>query len=206
MTTLQRGTAQRTKRTQLEDIYSRQFRSQVLRTFRGDEKFEKPYGGSLSPAIIFVGNMGKPSLEILNNTLDRVDIRACYLTDPWKHNKTHAPRPEELATALMYVEQEIGVLTPNLVVPVGQAGVELFMEDCISNVHGQVMDWETHWLIPMVYPGMAMTDPNARTNLINDVGRIEHYARRKYSREEAERLNKETPDEARMSDNEEHLV
>lgn len=109
----------------------------------------------------FVGLAGK----VLDKALESVGIKRedIYITSVIRYRppKNRPPKPEEIAAFAPYVDEEIKIIDPKIIVTLGRYAMEKFLPDeKISNVHGKVfkLKWrgKKRLIIPMFHPAAAL--------------------------------------------------
>lgn len=147
------------KGPELEKVYRKQRDNTILKEFRGEAEFIFPTGPHY-PEVLYLGDIGPYSESTLRKCIAEVGMNGhrAYLSPLWKHKTDRSPTHVELDALLAFVQMEIEVLRPKVVVPIGQQALSVFMEhECISGTHGNPYDWEKHWLIPIRRPPFYYT-------------------------------------------------
>lgn len=134
----------------------------------------------------FVGAAGKFLDEMLAMIgLDRKDI---YITNIVKYRppNNRDPLPEEKAAFLPYLQQQIEVIRPKLLVPLGRHGMGCFLPNLqISKVHGKPKRIRLNFkgengksagvpvvILPLFHPAAALYNGSLRQTLIDDFAQI----------------------------------
>jgi uracil-DNA glycosylase family 4 len=163
------------RRKHIESIHKRQKNNPTLRALRGDNPFV-PAQGPLNPQIVVVGDISPQSWPHWEKALqaDNLHRVRIYYTTLTKGRTVRSLSDKEIDRALVYLEEEIEVLQPSVVVPLGQDGVETFINDeCISNVRGKRYDWDDYELVPVIHPRLVLSNPKARhIELVNDLAAV----------------------------------
>jgi len=128
--------------------------------------------------VPFVGRAGKILDELLESVnLKREDI---FITNIVKCRppENRDPWPEEISTCTPFLEQQILLIQPKVLVPLGRFATKYLFkkyglpEETISTVHGQKFEVGTLagkvTIIPMYHPAVATYDPNKKPMLLND--------------------------------------
>lgn len=113
----------------------------------------------------FVGAAGKLLTTLLTSIgIDREDV---YITNMVKTRppENRDPSPEELAAYEKYLDRELEVIEPKVVITLGRFSMAKFLPTArISSVHGQVQSvkWKGKELvvIPMYHPAAALRNGN----------------------------------------------
>jgi len=88
------------------------------------------------------------------------------------------PLPEEITACWPYLEQQIKIIKPKLIVTLGRHSMGRFLRDLkISEVHGQPKRasglWQSRQVyLPLYHPAVALYDPNKRVVLFEDFKKI----------------------------------
>lgn len=150
----------KSKSAELEAVYRKQRDNEVLREFRGEAEFLFPQVGCQYPEVLFICEQGPYSDSTLRKCAGEVglNVHRCSFTTLWKHHRDKSPGDYEYGAVLAFLEDEIAILRPKVVVPVGQEVLNAFLEvEAISAVHGNPYDWDQHWLIPIPRPPFYYT-------------------------------------------------
>lgn len=131
--------------------------------------------------VPFVGAAGKFLDEMLSEVnLNREDI---YITNIVKYRppNNRDPLPEEKAEFTPYLEKQLAIIDPDIVVTLGRHSMEYFLPDMkISAVHGRA--FRKHLLpskadkkivlMPMYHPAAALYNGGLRQTLIEDFKKV----------------------------------
>ncbi len=112
----------------------------------------------------FVGLAGKLLTETLTEIgIDRKDV---YISNVvrFRPPQNRDPLPEELAAFAPYIDQEIEIINPKLIVTLGRFSMGKFIPDVkISQVHGnpRIVLWQGKEVLvmPMFHPAAALRAP-----------------------------------------------
>ena len=117
----------------------------------------------------FVGRAGKLLDELLAEiALDRA---AVYITNVLKARPpcNRDPRPDEVAHSMPWLERQLELIRPRLVVPLGRHALAHFVPGGkISLLHGQVVAAGERTLYPMYHPAAALRSRRLRDTLLTD--------------------------------------
>jgi uracil-DNA glycosylase family 4 len=144
-----------------------------------------PGEGSASASVVFVGEApgatedreGRPFVGRAGAVLDEVLARAhlaredVFITNVLKARppRNRDPRAAEVAHHLGWLEAQLGVIRPRLLVPLGRHALARFARDVtIGEVHGHVLERDGRTLFPMYHPAAALRDPRRRAALLAD--------------------------------------
>jgi uracil-DNA glycosylase len=117
----------------------------------------------------FVGRAGKLLDELLEAAgLQRDDV---YITNVLKARPpgNRDPRADEVAHSMPWLEEQLALIQPRLIVPLGRHALRHFDPDVkISDVHGQVLYARDRALFPMYHPAAALRARGLRETLFED--------------------------------------
>jgi DNA polymerase len=121
----------------------------------------------------FVGAAGKFLQEMLEMIgLKREDV---YITNIVKYRppNNRDPLPDEKSTFLPYLQTQLEVIQPKLVVTLGRHSLNCFLPDLqISQVHGQPKRYKGWVYLPLFHPAAALYNGSMRQTLIDDFAKI----------------------------------
>ena len=121
----------------------------------------------------FVGAAGKFLNEMLEMIgMNRADV---YITNIVKYRppNNRDPLPEEKAAFLPYLESQLEVIQPVLVITLGRHSLNCFLPDLqISKVHGQPKRYKGRIYLPLFHPAAALYNGSMRQTLIDDFALI----------------------------------
>ena len=149
--------------------------------------------GSLNPKIYILGEapgrtedeMGRPfvgrSGRFLRSLLVSLELspeKDVYITSVVRYrppeNKT--PTPKQVLAYEEYVNQELRIIKPKLIVTVGGVSLKKFSKEPITKLHGKPMpaDWLGHkfTLVPMFHPAAALRNPKIKKIMITDFKKL----------------------------------
>ena len=117
----------------------------------------------------FVGASGKFLSEMLALiNLERKDI---YITNVVKYRppNNRDPLPEEKEAFLPYLQAQLEVIQPSIVVTLGRHSMNCFLPDLqIGKVHGQPKRYKGRVYLPLFHPAAALYNGAMRQTLIDD--------------------------------------
>lgn len=145
--------------------------SKILFLGEAPGKFEDLKG------IPFVGAAGKLLDKLLATiNLKREDI---YITNVVKFRppNNRPPTPKEIESFREYLNQEIDIINPKVIITLGRFAMEKFLPNQkISQIHGQKFDIDINGqirtLVPMFHPAAALRATKVRKLLEEDFKRI----------------------------------
>jgi uracil-DNA glycosylase family 4 len=121
----------------------------------------------------FVGRAGKLLGEVLAEAgLRREDV---YITNVVKARppKNRDPRADEVAHHMPWLERELELVAPRIVVPLGRHALRHFDPAAkISEVHGRPLHAGEHDLFPLYHPAAALRSTALRETLFGDARRL----------------------------------
>lgn len=123
--------------------------------------------------IPFVGAAGK----FLNEMLESINLKRddVYITNIVKYRppNNRDPLPEEKAAFLPYLQAQIEVIQPKVIIPLGRHSMNCFLPDLqISKVHGQPKRYKGMVYLPLFHPAAALYNGGMRQTLLDDFAHI----------------------------------
>ncbi len=119
--------------------------------------------------IPFVGQAGKLLEELLGTIgLKREDV---YITNVVKFRppENRDPTPEEKEACLPFLQMELSIIKPTVIVPLGRhALTQFFTKMSISDAHGKSHKIGEQWVFPIYHPAAALHNPGLRQALFDD--------------------------------------
>jgi uracil-DNA glycosylase family 4 len=117
----------------------------------------------------FIGAAGKFLDELLKSIgLHRADV---YITSILKYRppKNRDPRPEEKAEFWPYLEAQLEVIQPQLIVTLGRHSTNCFLPEAqIGKVHGRVQVWQGWKILPLYHPAAVLYSGKLKQLLFDD--------------------------------------
>jgi uracil-DNA glycosylase family 4 len=117
----------------------------------------------------FVGRAGRLLDELLAEAA--LDRGAVYITNVLKARppKNRDPRPDEVAHSMPWLERQLALIRPRLVIPLGRHALAHFVPGGkISLLHGQIVHAAGCTLYPMYHPAAALRSRGLRDTLFED--------------------------------------
>lgn len=134
----------------------------------------------------FVGAAGRFLEELLAVAgLKRSDV---YITNVVKHRppNNRDPLPNELAGCKPYLERQIELIRPRVIVTLGRHSLGTFFPgSLISKVHGEVRQRDGVYFFPMYHPAAALHQDRLRQTLIDDMNKLSAFLKSPDVRTEA---------------------
>ena len=126
----------------------------------------------------FVGAAGRILNEFLESIgMDRSDV---YIANVVKCRppSNRDPLPEEIKTCWPYLEEQIKIIKPKLIVTLGRHSMGRFLKGLkISEVHGEPKRANGIWqprqvFLPLYHPAAALYDPRKKVTMQEDFAKI----------------------------------
>jgi uracil-DNA glycosylase family 4 len=127
----------------------------------------------------FVGAAGKflDTVLLPHAGLTRAEV---YITNVVKHRppNNRDPLPDELAACRPYLDRQIELINPRVIVTLGRHSLgSFFPGELISRVHGQVRSKDGRYFFHMYHPAAALHQEKLRHTLENDMKRLGAFIR-----------------------------
>jgi uracil-DNA glycosylase len=121
----------------------------------------------------FVGAAGKFLEEMLGSiNLTRSDV---FITNTvkWRPPDNRDPLPDEIQACWEYLQEQLAVIDPKLIVTLGKHALERFLPgQRISQIHGQPKRRDGQVYLPLYHPAAALYNGSMRAQLIGDFSKI----------------------------------
>lgn len=121
----------------------------------------------------FVGASGKFLNEMLESIgLERKDV---YITNIVKYRppNNRDPLPQEKAYFLSYLEQQLDIIGPKLIITLGRHSMNMFLPELkISQEHGQPKRKNGVVYLPLYHPAAALYNGSMRQVLLDDFAKV----------------------------------
>jgi len=150
----------------------------------------------------FVGRAGKLLDRLLNDVGWKRE--SVYISNIVKRRPpgNRDPLPEELDAYRPYLAEEIEILNPKIIVPLGRYSMNYILPNAkISNDHGRVFWWGERLVIPLYHPAAALRSTGVLKELEKDFHKLKLLPG-KYDEFLAERREKLKSNPAAMSESE----
>ncbi len=153
-----------------------------------------PGDGSFSAEIMFIGEgpgrdedlQGKPFVgsagKLLTSLIESIGLKRSdvFITNVVKCRppNNRDPLPEEVETCFPYLEEQLKIIKPKLVVTLGRHSMGRFLPGLkISIAHGQPKIANGIWggrqvYLPLFHPAVALYDPRKKEILFEDFKKI----------------------------------
>ena len=130
----------------------------------------------------FVGASGKFLDELLKMAgLERSEV---FITNVVKCRppQNREPSEEELLTCRPFLEEQIEIINPEVIVTLGRYSMAHFIENGkISYIHGHPQNVNNRLIIPMYHPAAALHQPSLKEVLLSDFSKIPGFLSKKTS-------------------------
>lgn len=152
-------------------------------------KLAVPGEGPAESEIMFIGEgpgfheneQGRPFVGAAGKFLDEL-LAAAGLTRPevWIGNVVKCrppgnrdPLPDELAACDKYLERQIRVINPSIIITLGRYSMSRFLPGAkISAVHGQMKKVGERYVIAMFHPAAALHQASLKPAILADFARL----------------------------------
>lgn len=186
---MQRMSKPQTKDKQLEALRQSIIDKKVTPELANDATQIVFGDGNPDAEVVFIGEapgknedlQGKPFVgaagKFLNDMLEMIGLKRSdvYITNIVKYRPSNNrdPLPEEKNEFLPYLESQLEVIQPLLVVTLGRHSLNCFLPDLqISKVHGQPKRYKGRIYLPLFHPAAALYNGGMRQTLIDDFNLI----------------------------------
>jgi DNA polymerase len=103
------------------------------------------------------------------------------------------PLPDELAACSDYLERQIQVINPKVIVTLGRFSMARFLPNAkISDVHGQSFRIKGRMIVPMFHPAAALHQPSLKASVERDFAHLPELIAKT---DEPSRIEEEKPPE-----------
>jgi DNA polymerase len=150
-----------------------------------------PGEGPSSVDVMFIGEgpgyhenqQGKPFVGqagmFLDELLASADLKReeVFITNVVKCRPpdNRDPMPEELAACAHYLDEQIALLDPKVIVTLGRFSMAKFIENGkITQIHGKSHQVGKRLIVTMYHPAAALHQPALRPALIEDFSKLRH--------------------------------
>jgi uracil-DNA glycosylase len=121
----------------------------------------------------FVGAAGDLLVELLAGIgMKREDV---FITNVVKCRPpgNRDPQPEELQACDSYLEKQIQIIHPKVIVTLGRFSMARFIHNAkISEIHGQAVRVKGMLVVPFFHPAAALHRPSLRTTVEEDFAKL----------------------------------
>jgi DNA polymerase len=177
------------KQTQLDDI-ARAISDDAVCVELREQATQLVFGaGSPDADIVFIGEApgknedikGEPFVgaagKFLNEMLELIGLKRSdvYITNIVKYRppNNRDPLPEEKQAFLPYLQQQLAIINPKLIVTLGRHSMDCLLPGLkISHAHGQLKRLANQAYLPLFHPAAALYNGGMRQTLMDDFMRI----------------------------------
>jgi DNA polymerase len=148
-----------------------------------------PGEGPQDAEIMFIGEgpgfheneQGRPFVGAAGRFLDELlDLAGLKREDVFIGNVVKCrppgnrdPHPEELMACSNYLDRQIQLINPKVIVTLGRFSMAKFFPNAkISQIHGSMMQIRGKLIIPMYHPAAALHQPSLKTLVENDFAKL----------------------------------
>lgn len=121
----------------------------------------------------FVGRAGKLLTQLLESIgLTRSKV---FITSVIKHRppKNRPPKPLEVKACKHWLDKQMSIIKPKLVVPLGRFGMEYFLPgETITTAHGKMFTLPTRLVFPVYHPAYGLRSTKALAAIRDDFIRL----------------------------------
>jgi DNA polymerase len=143
-----------------------------------------------------VGAAGKFLDELLG--IAGLKRSGVFITNVVKHRppNNRDPLPDELAACRPYLETQIELINPRIIVTLGRFSLGTFFPgSMISKVHGQVREKDGRYFFPMYHPAAALHQERLRQTLIEDMHKLAEFLQGPFAQQEQTTASPESDEE-----------
>ncbi|BDY11828.1 uracil-DNA glycosylase [Hydrogenimonas cancrithermarum] len=123
----------------------------------------------------FVGRAGELLTKMIENAIE-IPRSEVYITNIVKCRppNNRVPTPEEAYTCLPYLQKQIELVSPRIIVALGATAYHYLTGDKtgISKVRGEVIEMDGFKLVPTYHPSYLLRNPSAKKEVYQDLLKI----------------------------------
>ena len=138
---------------------------------------EAPGAGEDLQGRPFVGKSGEMLTKMIENVLD-ISRSEVYIANIVKCRppENREPTPAEAHTCLPYLQKQIALIKPKLIVTLGTTAYRYLTEDAtpISQVRGIVKQYPDYIVIPTYHPSYLLRNPSAKREVFEDLKKVKN--------------------------------
>lgn len=182
--------SKKTKQLQLDKIKEEIIKQNICPDLARDAKQMVFGDGNAEADVVFVGEapgkkedeQGLPFVGAAGRFLDEMLMAAglkrqdVYITNIVKYRppNNRDPYPDEKAAFLPYLQKQLAVIKPKLIVTLGRHSMEVLLPPDlkISQVHGQPKRYKGQVYMPLFHPAAALYTGSMRQTMMDDFARI----------------------------------
>lgn len=178
-----------TKQSQLDDLQKQIIKDNICAEL-ASQATQLVFGtGSSDAELVFIGEApgknedlkGEPFIgaagKFLNEMLETIGLKRAdvYITNIVKYRppNNRDPLPEEKSVFLPYLEKQIDIINPKMIVTLGRHSMDSLLPGLIiGQVHGQVRKYKNRLFLPLFHPAAALYNGGLRQTLLDDFAKI----------------------------------
>ena len=123
----------------------------------------------------FVGRAGELLTKMIENAIEIPRSRT-YIANIVKCRppNNRVPTPEEAYTCIPYLQKQIELVSPSIIVALGATAYHYLTGDKsgISKVRGETIDMENYILIPTYHPSYLLRNPSVKKEVYQDLLKV----------------------------------
>jgi DNA polymerase len=148
-----------------------------------------PGAGNSNATVMFIGEapgatedkVGTPFMgsagKFLDHMLETIGLKRSdvYITNIVKYRppKNRDPSPKEISESLTYLDRELRIINPKLIVFLGRHSMNAFYPDLkIGDMHGREIRDGDRVYLPLYHPAAALYNPGIRNTLLEDFKKV----------------------------------
>lgn len=148
-----------------------------------------PGEGNPQTAVLFIGEgpgmnedrQGRPFIgaagQFLDEMLASVGLQRsdCFITNVVKCRppNNRDPEPQEIAACNIFLDRQIVLLHPKLIVTLGRFSMaKFFPGETISRIHGKIRNVDGQMVLPLYHPAAALHQGALRKTLLEDFKQV----------------------------------
>ena len=131
----------------------------------------------------FVGRAGELLTKMIENAIE-IPRSKTYIANIVKCRppNNRVPTPQEAHTCLPYLQKQIELVSPSIIVALGSTAYHYLTGDksSISKVRGETIDMGNYVLIPTYHPSYLLRNPSAKKEAYQDLLKIKRLLCERY--------------------------
>jgi DNA polymerase len=154
---------------------------------------EGPGHNENEQGLPFVGNAGKFLTDMLKAA--GYERNAVFITNVVKCRppNNRDPLPDELASCAGYLDRQIEIIDPIIIVTLGRYSMARYYDDAkISQIHGKPKWSKGRLIIPMFHPAAALHQPALRKTVEQDFSLLPHWISKVKEKKASPTIHNET--------------
>jgi uracil-DNA glycosylase len=107
------------------------------------------------------------------------------------------PQPDELLACSNYLERQIEVIDPLIIITLGRFSMARYFENArISSIHGEPVWQDGQLIVPMYHPAAALHQPKLRSVIAHDFAQLKQMIERENTRRQKDNAKNMEQDNA----------